>query len=126
MKEKTFSGRLVKSLRDLGVYAMRVENTVASGMPDIYALLNGQSFWIETKVTDKVTQQPRFERNQPYVMETLVLHGGIVFVAIGSEDGYRIRIVDTGAMIEKQTETITAMTAFIIAHVLGKRTTNGL
>jgi len=120
MNEANFSRRLVHALRSLGFYVQRIENSITSGMPDIYAILDGGTVWVECKVTPKVTQEPRFERNQIFTMETMVLHGADVVVAIGSEDGFRIRIVETGSMTNEIKTSVGELAAFIASHVLRK------
>lgn len=49
MTEATFSKRIVKILKEGGAFVRRVENLCDSGFPDIIAIYNGQTVFLELK-----------------------------------------------------------------------------
>lgn len=53
MKEATFSQKLIKKLRSMGIYAIKVADRFKSGIPDIYVT---HGCWIESKVIPMPTR----------------------------------------------------------------------
>lgn len=90
MRESSLSRTLVKYLRDVGCHAQRVEDRLASGIPDINLCLNGKDIWIETKVVrhmkdDMVTRTGL--SSQQIIWATLRKRaGGKVFLVFKIED----------------------------------------
>jgi len=53
MSEATFVRGLVRRLREYGAFVQRIEDSIARGVPDIFAVLDGQAFWIEAKYRER-------------------------------------------------------------------------
>jgi hypothetical protein len=77
MSESAFSKKLRNGLAEHGVKTERVESrATAVGIPDIYGIKMGFSFWIETKQNFKA-DRIRYEPLQALWLETEWKNGGM-------------------------------------------------
>lgn len=78
MLEQKVQARLIKELRGLGAYVVKVESASKKGVPDLLVCYKGRFYGIEVK-------QPGKERNtsplQEYNLELIRKAGGTAFVA---------------------------------------------
>jgi len=87
MSEKAFVRRLVARLRKAGFFVQRIEDAVSAGIPDIYAVRDGRSVWIEAKYLPRLpvrqTTPVRLGLREAQVIwiEDAVAHGAEVYIA---------------------------------------------
>ena len=88
--EQRLNERIRREIEARGGFYQRIETTTGLGIPDIYAVIDGKSLWIESKIGPRI----RIEQFMWHILHNR--RGGLSYVVskIGSKH-YYVQITDT-------------------------------
>ena len=79
MSESTIKRKIVTYLKSIGAKTYCLQDRYTVGIPDIYAILNGKSIWIEVK-KDEASTRTKHASRQVYELAELAHHGAIAIM----------------------------------------------
>jgi hypothetical protein len=94
MKESDLKKNIKKDLESYGFFTYATHDIMHKGVPDLYCLYGGKSYWIELKYIDKESKLSHpLTSNQSMFLTDINEHGGIGIVVIGVGKMYHAELV---------------------------------
>ena len=88
--ESLFWKQIKSALVDHGYFLTRVETLTVSGVPDVFGIYKGQSFWCELK-SNRVNY-PALNKYQIVWINRAIKHGGVVLILVKAQEQRALKI----------------------------------
>ena len=78
------------ALNDQGYFLTRIETLTVSGVPDVFGIYKGKSFWCELK-SNRVNY-PALNKYQIVWINRAIKHGGVVLILVKAQEQRALKI----------------------------------
>ena len=90
--ESLFWKQIKSALVDHGYFLTRIETLTVSGVPDVFGIYKGQSFWCELK-SNRVNY-PALNKYQIVWINRAIKHGGVVLILVKAQEQEPLKFIE--------------------------------